>query len=303
MAIRRRPIRSGPDGLTALEVRFLTPLAGSEASARDVRVSALGRLSVTVGDSSRDGDWLQQRPGQVFRYLLAWRSGRSAPRRSPARCGPNAALRRSPTSGTASSSCVSSWPSAAILAGSLMVRDAAGYGIDLRRVSSTSTYSRRRRRLVSPLSDAARSPPPRPCSERRSRSTAASSSPTTRTPTGRSASASTCGRSPGKGLAALAQIALVRRAARRGGRAPAAARRARAVRLARPPDAHRGLLAPRPPHRGAAPLPRPACSAAPSVRRAAGLRAHEPRGGARRAASRGRGRPRAAGRRLRLWNL
>jgi hypothetical protein len=59
IAIRRRSIRSGPDGLTALEVRFLTPPANGEGPARDVQVSALGRLSVSVGGTSRDGDWLQ----------------------------------------------------------------------------------------------------------------------------------------------------------------------------------------------------------------------------------------------------
>src|SRR4051794_20728332 len=65
MAIRRRPVRSGPDALTALEVRFLTARPVDADATRDVRVCALGRLSVAVGDVSRDGDWLQQRPGQV----------------------------------------------------------------------------------------------------------------------------------------------------------------------------------------------------------------------------------------------
>jgi DNA-binding SARP family transcriptional activator len=38
-------------------------------------IGALGRLTVLVGGRSRGGDWLQQRPGQVFRYLLASRAG------------------------------------------------------------------------------------------------------------------------------------------------------------------------------------------------------------------------------------
>jgi DNA-binding SARP family transcriptional activator len=41
----------------------------------DLRVRALGPLSVRVGDKELDGDWLQQQPGRVFRYLLAARSG------------------------------------------------------------------------------------------------------------------------------------------------------------------------------------------------------------------------------------
>jgi DNA-binding SARP family transcriptional activator len=41
----------------------------------DVEVLALGRLSVRIDGRPIDGDWLQQRPGQIFRYLLASRSG------------------------------------------------------------------------------------------------------------------------------------------------------------------------------------------------------------------------------------
>jgi DNA-binding SARP family transcriptional activator len=98
-------------------------------------VAALGRLSVSVGGTSRDGDWLQQRPGQVFRYLLASRSGAQRseaiasalwPERGPAavanvrycifKLREHLAERRDPGD-------------------SLVVRDAAGYRIDLRRVA------------------------------------------------------------------------------------------------------------------------------------------------------------------------
>jgi DNA-binding SARP family transcriptional activator len=41
----------------------------------DLQVQALGPLSVRVGDEQLDGDWLQQQPGRVFRYLLVARSG------------------------------------------------------------------------------------------------------------------------------------------------------------------------------------------------------------------------------------
>jgi DNA-binding SARP family transcriptional activator len=41
----------------------------------DVEVQALGPLSVHIDGRPMDGDWLQQRPGQIFRYLLASRCG------------------------------------------------------------------------------------------------------------------------------------------------------------------------------------------------------------------------------------
>jgi DNA-binding SARP family transcriptional activator len=41
----------------------------------DVQVLALGPISVRIGGRRVDGDWLQQRPGQTFRYLLAFRGG------------------------------------------------------------------------------------------------------------------------------------------------------------------------------------------------------------------------------------
>jgi DNA-binding SARP family transcriptional activator len=135
MAIRRRTIRSGPDGLTALEVRFLTPAAASEASARDVQVSALGRLSVSVAGASRDGDWLQQRPGQVFRYLLASRSGAQRSEAIASALWPE----RGPSAVANVRYCIFKLREHLAEPGapseSLVVRDAAGYRIDVRRLA------------------------------------------------------------------------------------------------------------------------------------------------------------------------
>jgi DNA-binding SARP family transcriptional activator len=134
MTIRSRPIRPGPDGLAILEVRFLTPSAAG-AAAEDVRVSALGRLSVNVAGVSRDGDWLQQRPGQVFRYLLASRSGAQRSEAIASALWPE----RGPAAVANVRYCIFKLrehlaercdPSR-----SLVVRDAAGYRIDLARVA------------------------------------------------------------------------------------------------------------------------------------------------------------------------
>jgi DNA-binding SARP family transcriptional activator len=73
-----RPLRAGGSHVIVFELRFDDPV---RVAAAPVEVAALGRLSVTVGGVARDGDWLQQRPGQVFRYLLAARDG---PQRSEA---------------------------------------------------------------------------------------------------------------------------------------------------------------------------------------------------------------------------
>jgi DNA-binding SARP family transcriptional activator len=138
MSIRGRPIRTGADGLAIFEVRMLMPpIAGGAAPAppRDVRLAALGRLAVSVGGQSRDGDWLQQRPGQVFRYLLASRSG---PQRSEAIAS---ALwpERGPAAVANVRYCIfklrEHLAERGDPAGSLVVRDAAGYRIDLRRVA------------------------------------------------------------------------------------------------------------------------------------------------------------------------
>lgn len=135
MSIRRRTIRSGPDGLTALEVRFLTPSSAEHGSKPDVVVSALGRLSVTVGDSSRDGDWLQQRPGQVFRYLLASRSGAQRSEAIASALWPE----RGPSAVANVRYCIFKLREHLAEPGapseSLVVRDAAGYRIDVRRLA------------------------------------------------------------------------------------------------------------------------------------------------------------------------
>jgi DNA-binding SARP family transcriptional activator len=73
-----RLVRACGRDLIAFELQF----AGAPvAVAAPVEVVALGRLSVAVGGVARGGDWIQQRPGQVFRYLLAARDG---PQRSEA---------------------------------------------------------------------------------------------------------------------------------------------------------------------------------------------------------------------------
>jgi DNA-binding SARP family transcriptional activator len=73
-----RMIQAGSGPMVVFEVSR-RPAQVPEAC--EVAVAALGRLSVRVCAESRDGDWLQQRPGQVFRYLLA---ARAAPQRSEA---------------------------------------------------------------------------------------------------------------------------------------------------------------------------------------------------------------------------
>ena len=137
VSVQTRMIRSGPDGLAIFEVRFAAPGAveGVRPVTRDVHVAALGRLSVRVGGRSHDGDWLQQRPGQVFRYLLASRAG---PQRSEAIAS---ALwpERGPAAVANVRYCIFKLREHLAErddpAGSLIVRDAAGYGIDLRRVA------------------------------------------------------------------------------------------------------------------------------------------------------------------------
>ena len=130
-----RRLRSGAGGMSVFELQDLRGGAcGAAPRERDVRVSALGRLSVSVGGRLRDGDWLQQRPGQVFRYLLA---SREAAQRSEAIAsalwperGPSAVanvrycvfkLREQLAEGPD--------PSCSVIA-----RDAAGYRIDMPRV-------------------------------------------------------------------------------------------------------------------------------------------------------------------------
>jgi DNA-binding SARP family transcriptional activator len=134
--INARPIRRGGDELVVFEVRFAAGLAGSapEGAEKDVRVAALGRLSLSVGGRSRDGDWLQQRPGQVFRYLLASRAGAQRSEAIAGALWPD----RGPSAVANVRYCIFKLREQLAEGGdpsdSLVARDAAGYRIDLRRV-------------------------------------------------------------------------------------------------------------------------------------------------------------------------
>jgi DNA-binding SARP family transcriptional activator len=65
---------SGPLVIFELELPARPPGAALPSSpVADVQVLALGPMSVRIGDRLVDGDWLQQRPGQTFRYLVAFR--------------------------------------------------------------------------------------------------------------------------------------------------------------------------------------------------------------------------------------
>jgi DNA-binding SARP family transcriptional activator len=133
-----RPVRSRGQELVIVEVRFLAaPIAAAvlvEPPARDVSVAALGPLSVTVAGRPRDGDWLQQRPGQVFRYLLASRSSAQRSEAIASALWPD----RGPSAVANVRYCIfklrEQLSDGGDLASSLVVRDAAGYRIDLQRV-------------------------------------------------------------------------------------------------------------------------------------------------------------------------
>ena len=144
--MRARTIRAGSEQMVAFEFRFQDAACGAGPPERDVKVAALGRLSVSVDGRSRDGDWLQHRPGQVFRYLLASRGGAQRSEAIAAHCGRIAGRRRSRTSGTASSSCASSSPSAAILPARWSRATLPVTASTCTGSSSTSTSSRRNRR-------------------------------------------------------------------------------------------------------------------------------------------------------------
>jgi DNA-binding SARP family transcriptional activator len=134
--ISARPIRRGGDELVVFEVRFGASLASSapEGAEKDVRVAALGRLSVSVGGRSRNGDWLQQRPGQVFRYLLASRTGAQRSEAIANALWPD----RGPSAVANVRYCIFKLREQLAEGGdpsdSLVARDAGGYRIDLRRV-------------------------------------------------------------------------------------------------------------------------------------------------------------------------
>ena len=131
--VSARTIRLGREELVAFELHVHDAPTRTAPPARDVTVAALGRVSVTVDGRLRDGDWLQQRPGQVFRYLLASRGG---PQRSEAIAS---ALwpERGPSAVANVRYCI--FKLREQLEGgdpacSVVMRDAAGYRIDLRRV-------------------------------------------------------------------------------------------------------------------------------------------------------------------------
>jgi DNA-binding SARP family transcriptional activator len=136
MAVCGRSIRRDGDQLAVLEARYVpagTPGADRDAR-RDVRMAALGRLSVTVGERSRAGDWLQQRPGQVLRYLLASRGGAQRSEAIANALWPE----RGPSAVANVRYCIfklrEHLGDGADLGASLVVRDAAGYRVDLSRV-------------------------------------------------------------------------------------------------------------------------------------------------------------------------
>jgi DNA-binding SARP family transcriptional activator len=132
--VTARPIRSGSQEMVAFELHFRNATSGSAAVARDVSVQALGRLSVSVNGQSRDGDWLQQRPGQVFRYLLASRDGAQRSEAIASALWPE----RGPSAVANVRYCIfklrEQLGERSDPADSLVARDAAGYRIDLRRV-------------------------------------------------------------------------------------------------------------------------------------------------------------------------
>jgi DNA-binding SARP family transcriptional activator len=131
--ITARTIPSGSQDMVAFELRFRA-VPGPSPATRDVGVQALGRLSVSVSGHSRDGDWLQQRPGQVFRYLLASRDGAQRSEAIASALWPE----RGPSAVANVRYCIfklrEQLGERGDPADSLVARDAAGYRIDLRRV-------------------------------------------------------------------------------------------------------------------------------------------------------------------------
>jgi DNA-binding SARP family transcriptional activator len=133
-SITARTIRSGAEKMVVFELRFQNGGRGAARPKRDVSVAALGRLSVSVDGRSRDGDWLQHRPGEVFRYLLASRGGAQRSEAIANALWPD----RGPSAVANVRYCIfklrEQLAERGDPAGSLVARDAAGYRIDLRRV-------------------------------------------------------------------------------------------------------------------------------------------------------------------------
>ena len=129
-----RTIRSGSQEMVAFELHFHDAQRSKAPPARDVAVAALGRVSVSVDGRSRDGDWLQQRPGQVFRYLLASRDGAQRSEAIASALWPE----RGPSAVANVRYCIFKLRDQLEAGGdpacSVVARDAAGYRIDLRRV-------------------------------------------------------------------------------------------------------------------------------------------------------------------------
>jgi DNA-binding SARP family transcriptional activator len=76
-ALSAKVVPAASGAIVVFDLGFLDVDVGDVARrpVADVDVRALGPLSVRIDGRPMDGDWLQQRAGQTFRYLLAARSG------------------------------------------------------------------------------------------------------------------------------------------------------------------------------------------------------------------------------------
>jgi DNA-binding SARP family transcriptional activator len=76
-ALSAKVVPAASGAVVVFDLGFLDIDVGDVAShpVADVEVRALGPLSVRIDGRPMDGDWLQQRAGQTFRYLVASRSG------------------------------------------------------------------------------------------------------------------------------------------------------------------------------------------------------------------------------------
>jgi DNA-binding SARP family transcriptional activator len=80
--ISARAVREG-SSIVVFELRLAAHAPRTRAISRDggtaeADIAALGRLSVRVDGTPRDGDWLLQRAGEVLRYLIACRTAPSS---------------------------------------------------------------------------------------------------------------------------------------------------------------------------------------------------------------------------------